>query len=75
MVVTTQYDRCGNFAACDSVVERERDLGAALAVGIQDTCLRTYDQLVLASLLDPVDIVVELSGLPEVQTQRNGPKP
>lgn len=62
VVVTTQYDRCGNFAACDSVVERERDLGAALAVGIQDTCLRTYDQLVLASLLDPVDIVVELSG-------------
>ena len=61
MVVATEHDRSGNFAVSHSLVEGQCNLRPAFTVRIENSCLGTYHEMVLAGLLYPVYIVTELA--------------
>ena len=61
MVVASEHDRSGNFAVFHSLVEGQCNLSPAFTVRIENSCLGTYHEVVLAGLLYPVYIVTELA--------------
>ena len=50
VVVTSEHNGCGNLTSCNSIIKSLRNLGAPLAVGIQDSRLRTHNKLVFFQL-------------------------
>ena len=61
-MVASQHHRSGELSLADGLVEGQGNLGAALAVGIEDAGLGTYYQVVAAGFLNPVDVVPHLAG-------------
>ena len=60
MMVTSEHDRRRDTALADSPVHLKRYLYTALGISVENTGLRADDQLVLAGLADPVNIVRKL---------------
>ena len=61
MVVASEHDRSGNFAVSHSLVEGQCNLRPAFTVRIENSCLGTYHEMVLAGLFYPVYVVTELT--------------
>ena len=59
-MVTSEHDRRRDTALADSAVHLQGYLGASLRISVENTGLRADDQLVLAGLADPVNIVRKL---------------
>ena len=60
MVVTSEHNGRGNLTSCNSIIKSLRNLGAPLAVGIQDSRLRTHNKLVFFSFLYPMQVILKL---------------
>ena len=58
-MISSQNNRA-NFAFFDRVVHRQSDVSAADIVGIQDASLTYDNQLILSSLFDPFEVVLNL---------------
>ena len=60
VVVAAEDDGTAQAAVSDGLVELGSDLRAAFAVGVEDTGLRTYHEVVLLCATDPLDVVAHL---------------
>mmetsp|Transcript_13318 Transcript_13318/g.25868 ORF Transcript_13318/g.25868 Transcript_13318/m.25868 type:complete len:207 (-) Transcript_13318:1039-1659(-) len=60
-MVPAQRNWACNLSFSDCIVNRCSDLCASLGVRIQDPCLRAHNHLVLFCLLDPQQVIGELS--------------
>ena len=60
-MVASQHHRACYLASLYCLVESLCYLRTALSVGIQDACLRTYDEVVAACLTNPMYVVCHLS--------------
>ena len=59
-LVAAKDDRTAQATICNGLVELSGNLGAAFAVGVKDTCLRTDHEVVLLRATDPLDVVPHL---------------
>ena len=60
MVVAAEDDGSRDIAISDSLIEGKGNLGAALAIGIEDSGLRTYYEVISTRFLNPMDIIMHL---------------
>ena len=61
VMITTKDNGLTDFAFAHCLVECQSYLGSAHTVCIEDASLRAYNQMILASFLNPMDVVIQLT--------------
>ena len=77
-MIASEDNRSCDFALSDGLIEGEGYLCTSFAVGIKDTCLRAYHEVVpsgLSTFAANASDFARSSGFSDIHTHLNGPNP